>query len=264
MSSILDSICIEKQKHVQAQKQRTSLQSLLDKVDHKNEPREFYKTLKREVDAGRVGLIAEMKKASPSKGLIRENYDPVEITRAYETAMVTCISVLTDTPFFQGSDKDLKLVSGISDDIPILRKDFIFDPYQVVESRALGADCILLMMSVVPDIMQARIIEGRARDIGLDVLIEVSNESELENALKLQSKLIGINNRDLTTMKIDPSTVERLAPQIPSDYTIVCESGIKGPEDIQRVRKNANVHAFLVGGYLMEQNDIIAATEELM
>lgn len=266
MNNILDEICQKKREHVNEQRKRMSLESLLEKVEMVQEPRGFYDALKLEVSAGRVGLIAEMKKASPSKGIIREQYDPIEITRAYETAMVTCISVLTDTPYFQGSDKDLITVSGIVDDIPVLRKDFILDAYQVVESRALGADCILLMMSVIPSIDHARIIEGRAYDLGMDVLVEVHNERELEDALKLRTKLIGINNRDLTTMKIDMSIIERLAPMIPKNegYVIVCESGINGPQDIAHIRNTVDVHAFLVGGYLMEQTDLIEAAEALM
>ncbi|MBF0323580.1 MAG: indole-3-glycerol phosphate synthase TrpC [Alphaproteobacteria bacterium] len=261
MSTVLDRICDEKRKQVTEQKSRRPIQELLKRAQDQATPRGFAKALTAKVEAGGIGLIAEIKKASPSAGVIRKDFKPAQLARAYQRGGATCLSVLTDQKFFQGSDADLGEARS-NCDLPVIRKDFMVDPYQVVEARALGADCILLIVGALPDADLAS-LEDIALGYGMDVLIEVHDEAELERALKLKSPLIGINNRDLRVMKTDLATTERLAPLVPADRQIVCESGIDSPVDIKRMVA-AGAHRFLIGEALMKRPDVEMATRVLL
>jgi indole-3-glycerol phosphate synthase len=221
----------------------------------------FAAALERHLGEGRYGLIAEIKKASPSAGLIRADFDPAALAVAYAAGGASCLSVLTDAPFFQGSDADLVAARGAGT-LPVLRKDFILDPYQIVESRRIGADCVLLIMAALTD-TGARELVAAARELGLDVLAEVHDATELDRALQLGIRLIGINNRNLKTLAVDLGTAERLAPEVPPDRIVVAESGIRGREDLARLAA-AGIRAFLVGETLMRQKDVAAATRRLL
>ncbi|MBI2978109.1 MAG: indole-3-glycerol phosphate synthase TrpC [Rhodospirillales bacterium] len=261
MTDILDQICEAKWEHVAACKETHPLALVEAAAREVAKPRGFVKRLRKAVAGGGYGLIAEIKRASPSKGLIREDYDPPALARAYEAGGATCLSVLTDAPFFKGNDADL-IEAWAAVDLPVLRKDFMIDPYQIVESRALGADCVLLIMAALDD-AEARELEATAVDYGLDVLAEVHDADELARALRLRTELIGFNNRDLKTFEVDLGVTEALVADIPDDRIVVSESGLHAPADLARLSA-AGVHCFLVGESLMREDDVEAATRALL
>ena len=260
MSDTLKRICQDKRAHVAARKAAMPLASVEEAARAATPPRGFLAALARAVVDG-YGLIAEIKRASPSKGLIRADFDPPQLARAYAAGGATCLSVLTDVPYFQGQDAFLTAARDAVS-LPALRKDFMLDPYQIVESRALGADCILLIMAALED-AQARELASAAEGLGMDVLVEVHDEAELDRAIALGARLLGINNRNLKTLKVDVATTERLAPRVPNDRLIVCESGLKTPADLARMAK-IGARCFLVGESLMAQEDVAAATRALL
>jgi indole-3-glycerol phosphate synthase len=261
MSDILDRICAEKRAHIARAKTACPEVALVAALTGAPPTRPFAAALERHLGQGRYGLIAEIKKASPSAGLIRPDFDPAALARGYQSGGASCLSVLTDTPFFQGSDDDLRAAHNAAA-LPVLRKDFILDPYQVIESRRIGADCVLLIMAALSD-ATARELTAAAAEFGLDVLAEVHDQQELERALLLGSRLIGINNRNLKTLSVDLATTERLAPQVPPDRIVVAESGIRGPDDLDRLA-SAGARCFLVGEILMREPDVAAAARRLL
>lgn len=257
---VLQEICAYKLQFVEERKKTVSLEQIRTLAKH-GDTRNFFDALQNKVKNKQNALIAEVKKASPSKGVIRSDFNPADIAIAYEKGGAACISVLTDEKYFQGSDENLKIIKQASN-LPVLRKDFILDPYQIYEAKAIGADCILLIMAALTDNMATE-LENVAIDLGLDVLIEVHNEEELERALLLKTKLTGINNRNLKTLSVDITTTGKLVKNIPAGYLVVCESGINNHKDILQVNEYG-VYCFLVGESLMRQQNVEMATKALL
>ena len=258
---ILARICAATRAEVAARRATTTRDVLHHAIAQAGPPRGFGRAIKHATGAGEYGLIAEIKKASPSGGLIRAEFDPVQLARGYQAGGATCLSVLTNAPFFQGSAGDLVAARGACT-LPVLRKEFILDPWQVLESRALGADCILLIMAALTD-AEARDLEAAARELDMDVLAEVHDRRELDRALGLQTQLIGINNRNLRTLATDLATTEALAPLVPPDRFLIAESGITGPADLRRLAA-VGTFCFLVGESLMRQPDVEQAVRDLL
>ena len=261
MADILAKIADYKRGEIAAAKARRPLAALEAEAKAAPPPRGFARAIAAKLAAGDYALIAEIKKASPSRGLIREDFDPAALARAYEAGGAACLSVLTDAPSFQGELEHLREAHAAAR-LPIIRKDFLYDPYQVTEARAAGADCILIIMAAVED-GQAAELEQAALTLRMDALIEVHDENELERALRLKSQLLGINNRDLKTFQTTLATCERLARLVPPGRITVGESGIFTPDDLSRLER-AGVSTFLVGESLMRAHDVTAATRSLL
>lgn len=261
MADALSRILEAKRAHVaeaMARRPRASLEAELGD----DETRDFEAALGEDIEDNGLALIAEIKKASPSKGLIRADFEAAALARAYEGGGASCLSVLTDKPFFQGDDADLRAARAACG-LPVLRKDFILDPWQVVEARTLGADAVLVILAALDDDGLALDLVLEARELDMAALVEVHDEAEMDRALALPSPLIGINNRNLKTLSIDLTTTERLAPRATPDRLLVCESGLDTHVDLLRMRK-AGPEAFLVGESLMREADVAAATRRLL
>ncbi|MEJ6008978.1 indole-3-glycerol phosphate synthase TrpC [Novosphingobium aquae] len=260
MTDKLTEICDTTRAEVARRKPLRSLSELDAAAQQQSAPRGFEAALRAKAASG-FALIAEIKKASPSKGLIRADFDPPAHARAYEAGGAACLSVLTDAPYFQGHE-DYLIAARAACTLPVIRKDFMIDPWQCAEARAMGADAILIIVAALDDGLMAE-IEAAATERGMDVLVEVHNEAEMERAARLKSRLIGVNNRDLKRFVTDLGTTERLAPLAPEGTLLVGESGINSHADIARLA-NAGVRTFLVGESLMRQADVEAATRALL
>jgi indole-3-glycerol phosphate synthase len=259
---VLARICEARRAEIARRRADISLETLRQGIAAQGDaPRGFGTALKERIAQGRYALITEVKKASPSGGLIRPDFDPAAIARAYQEGGATCLSVLTEGPNFQGSDRDLIAARGAAS-LPVLRKDFILEPWQIYESRAMGADCILLIMAALSDEM-ARELEEIARSLDMDVLAEVHNERELQRALGLQTQFIGINNRNLKTLQTDLAVTEKLAPLVPPDRFLISESGMRSNADLRRLARAGSL-CFLVGEGLMRQPDVAKAVRDLL
>lgn len=259
--TILNDISTYKREEIAAAKARLPLSALEKLALAADTPRPFRAALEKVRAEKRYGLIAEIKKASPSKGLIRADFEPSKLAREYELGGATCLSVLTDVPSFQGAPQYLGLARTASK-LPVLRKDFMLEHYQVVEARTWGADCILIIMAMVDDRTAREMLAG-AREWKMDALVEVHNEAELDRAIGLGAGMIGINNRDLNTFVTDLSVTLRLAPRISSETLVVAESGLNTPEDLKRL-SDAGITTFLIGESLMRETDVAAATARLI
>jgi indole-3-glycerol phosphate synthase len=252
MSDILSQIVAVKREEIAAAQQRVSLQAIRADAESRVLTRDFEGALRRKIAAGRSAVIAEIKKASPSKGLLRADFIPADIAQSYAEAGAACLSVLTDRQFFQGQNDFLKQARA-SCDLPVLRKDFMVDPYQIYESRAVGADCVLLIAACLEDAQMAE-LEGIARSLDMAVLVEVHDAAELERALKLRTPLLGINNRNLRTFEVTLQTTLDLLQRVPGDRLVITESGIQSKDDVGKMREGG-VHAFLVGEAFMRADD---------
>lgn len=259
-SNVLQTILNRKATEIAERSQILSLSALRGQVEQAPAPRGFVAQLRQHIEAGRPGVIAEIKRASPSKGVIREDFEPAALARSYAEGGASCLSVLTDQDFFQGHELHLQEARAACE-LPVLRKDFVIDPYQIYEARVLGADCILLIVAALGDAMMLE-LHQLALELGMDVLVEVHTEEELERALVLQPQLLGINNRDLHTFHTDIRTTLRLKEQVPADSLLVTESGIHINEEVELMRSNG-VHAFLVGESMMRAPDPGAKLQEL-
>jgi indole-3-glycerol phosphate synthase len=257
----LSRICADTRDEVERRKAATSLAVLKKQIAHMDPPRGFGAALKATVMEGRCGLIAEIKKASPSGGLIRPEFDPAALAKAYADAGATCLSVLTDAPYFQG-DADHLRIARAAVALPVLRKDFMIDPWQIYESRAMGADCILIIMAALTNAVAIE-LEAVARGLDMDVLVEVHDRQELDRALGLQTPLIGVNNRNLKTLKTDLQTTLDLAEFVGPDRLLIAESGVRTREDVQRLGQ-AGAQCMLIGESLLRQQDVGAAVHELL
>jgi indole-3-glycerol phosphate synthase len=265
MSDILDKIIATKKIEVATDSKKISLANHRDQAEENNrnvllKPRGFIQSINQKIAAGKAGVITEIKKASPSKGILRENFQPAEIAQSYEKNGAACLSVLTDKDYFQGANAYLQSARAVCG-IPVLRKDFTIDPYQVYEARAIGADAILLIVACL-ELNQMKDLEACAHELGLDVLVEVHNAPELEQALELKTSLLGINNRNLKTFEVTLQTTLSLLSMIPSGKTLVTESGIMGRADVKLMRDH-QINAFLVGEAFMRASDPGVALNEL-
>ena len=261
MSDILRRILAAKRAEIALARTAVSDDEIEQRARAQAPARDFVAAIRAKIDAGTAAIIAEIKRASPSKGLLRKDFNPAEIARSYEAGGAACLSVLTDREFFQGSAEHLSAARGACS-LPVLRKDFIVEPYQVLESRAMGADCILLIAAAAA-IDDLRELERLAHGLGMAVLIEVHDQNELQAALSLATPLIGINNRDLRTFATTLHTTLNLLPQIPAGRIVVTESGIRGREDVTWLRKHG-IHAFLIGEAFMRAADPGGALGELL